>query len=245
MIHRAHEGMCNKVHLGLLFVITIYSASATAAEYLRLTVDLDGDGSPEVVTASTAGTDDFQKYSVRAGAATFSGEFFAVDGNLPEVKPTQIGSSTKQKLLLISTLGPSACHYVILSFTQGKFFRLLDHDSKHCKEPQSRDNGQIETVTWEGFWERRDRYTLNTRGTKLNHVAQKNYPVEVTIYASEATGVAAEPLSLKTAGCKGTAIPKGSRVVVMNYDALEKRYLLKGPGDTCGWTPESITCARR
>lgn len=226
---------------GVLFGVSMYSDTSPETEHVRLSADLDGDDKPETVILSTSGTGDFQRYSVRVGGAEFGGEFFAASGELPKIKIIQIDSSTKQKQLLATTPSPVDCGYVILSFTQDKFFRLLEHSSKNCDEPRVRDK-QLEILVWEGFWNRQDRYTLDQRGTKLNSVTQNIYPVELTIdttSVTEVAGVARKPLALKPADCKDPNIPKGSRVVVKSYDVMKKQYLLKGIGGRCGWISES------
>ena len=224
---------------GVLFGTSMYSTDAPMDERFRLIADLDGDNKSETVILSTAVPEPFQEYSVRVGAATFSDKFFAY-GELPKVKFIRIDSSTKQKQILISTFDPAACGYVVLSFTQGKFFRLLGHSSKDCEEPRILGDG-MDISIWEGFWYRPERYTLNKQGTKLNPAGQTIYPVTLTRDATvtEATGIAVKLLSLKSADCKDTTIPKGERIVVKSYDVSKKRYLLKGSGDRCGWMSES------
>ena len=96
--------------------------------------------------------------------------------------------------------------------------------------------------SWEGFWHRRERYTLDELGTKLTPVNQTIYPVTLTrdgTSVTEAIGVASKPFALQPADCKETTIPKGGRIVVKSYDVLKKRYLLKAAGDRCGWMSES------
>lgn len=223
----------------VLFGISMYSTDIPMDERLRLTADLDGDNKPETVTLSTAVPEPFQEYSVRVGAATFSDKFF-VYGELPKIKFIRIDSSTKQKQILITTIEPAHNNYVVLSFTQGKFFRLLEFSSRGGREPRVLGDG-LEIIIWESFWNRTERYTLNKQGTKLNPVSQTIYPVTSTNDATvtEIAGIAVEPLSLKSADCKDTTIPKGERVVVKSYDLSKKRYLLKGSGERCGWMSES------
>ena len=224
---------------GILFGISMYSTDIPMDERFRLAADLDGDSKPETVILSTAAPNPYREYSVRVGAATFRDEFFA-DGELPKIKFIRIDSSAKQKQLLVTTSGPAGCGYAILAFTQDRFFRLLKHSTKHCQEPRVVGDG-LEIIVWESFWNRTERYTLNKQGTKLNPVSQTIYPVTSTNDATvtEIAGIAVEPLSLKSADCKDTTIPKGERVVVKSYDVSKKRYLLKGLGERCGWMPES------
>ena len=228
---------------GILFGISMYSTDIPMDEHFSLIADLDGDldgdNKPETVTLSTANPEPYREYSVRVGAATFRDEFF-VHGKLPIIKFIRIDSSTKQKQLLVTTFGPAGCGYVILAFTQDRFFRLLEHNTKNCEEPRVLGDG-LEIIIWEGFWNRTERYTLNKQGTKLNPVSQTIYPVTSTNDATvtEIAGIAVEPLSLKSADCKDTTIPKGERVVVKSYDVSKKRYLLKGSGERCGWLSES------
>lgn len=225
----------------VLFGISIYSASAPAVEHVRLAADFNGDDVSESIVLSTSGTGDFRRYSIRVGAANYDGEFFAVSGDLPKIKLIQIDSSKKQKQILVTTPSPVDCGYVVLSFDHEKLFRLLEHSSKNCDEPRVRGN-ELEIFIWEGFWNRRDRYTLDQRGTELNLVDQAIYPVELAIDTTSVTeiaGVARGPLTLKPADCKDAAIPKGGRVVVKSYDRLKKRYLLKAAGGRCGWIAES------
>ena len=217
----------------------LFSTDVPIVEHVRLTADLDGDGKHETVTLSTSGIGYFQRYWIRVGAATFSDEFFAVEG-LPKVKIIRIDTSGILNQILVSTSGPVGCSYVILAFTQSKISRLLGQ-ANDCEEPQARGNG-VETLTWEGFWHRRDRYTFDELGTKLTPVNQTIYPVTLIrdgTSVTEAIGVARESFALQPADCKETTIPKGGRIVVKSYDVLKKRYLLKAAGDRCGWMSES------
>lgn len=212
-----------------------FSTEVPMVEHFRLTTDLDGDGKHEAVTLSTSGTGYFQRYWIHVGAETFSDEFFAVEG-VPKVNIIRIDTSRKLNQILVSTSGPVGCSYVILAFTQSKISRLLGH-ANDCAEPQIRGNG-VETLTWQGFWYRRDRYTFDPLGTKLTPSNQTIYPVTLLRDGTsvvEVIGVARQSITLQPADCKETTIPDGNRVVVKRYDRLNKRYLLKGNRNSCGW----------
>lgn len=220
--------------------ISIYSANDPTIESARLTADLDGDTKPENIILSVSGTEDFRRYTVRTGHASFDGKYFAVSGDRPKMKLIRIDSSKKQNQLLLTIPSPADCGYVILAFYQDKFFNLLEHNSKNCEEPRV-DGGGLETLTWLGFWDIPKRYTLNQQGTKLNATVQTIYPVKLSHNSSvnEAVGIAVETLNLKPADCKNTTIRKGGRLTVKSYDVSKNRYLLKGSGDSCGWLSES------
>lgn len=220
--------------------ITIYSANDPAIESARLTADLDGDTKPENIILSLSGTEDFRRYTVQAGHASFDGKYFAVSGDRPKMKLIRIDSAKTQNQLLLTIPSPVDCGYVILAFYRDNFLNLLEHNSKNCEEPQVVGDG-VETRSWLGFWDIPKRYTLNQQGTKLNLTVQTIYPVKLRHNASvsEAVGIAAETLNLKPADCKNTTIPKGDRLVVKSYDQSKNQYLLEGLGGNCGWLPES------
>lgn len=208
-------------------------------EHLRLAADLDGDGEQETIVLSTSGTAEFQRYWVRVRDAAFSEEFFALDG-LPKLKIIRINTSEKLSQLLVSTSGPVGCGYVILAFRQSKISRLLKHGNE-CEEPQIRSNS-VGTFNWEGFWYRRDYYTLDSLGTKLIAINQAVYPVTLLSDKTSVTaaiGIASQSITLEPADCKVTTISQGERVIVNRYDRLNKLYFLQGKGDKCGWIPES------
>lgn len=208
-------------------------------EHLRLTADLDSDGKHETVSLSTSGTGYFQRYWLKVGTKVFSDEFFGMDG-VPKVKIIRIDTSEKLNQILVSTSGPVGCSYVILGFNQSKVSRLLEH-ANDCEEPRIRGNG-VETFSWEGFWYRRDHYTIDSSGTKLTPINQGVYPITLLrdkASVTEAIGVVKQSIALQPADCKVTKISTGERVVVNRYDRPNKRYFLRRKSNNCGWIPEA------
>lgn len=215
----------------LPIVVMIFAVEAVASEYLRLTVDLDGDGKSEVVTASTSGENDIQKYTVRVKGSIYDGEYFAAEGDLPQITTTRINYNSGIKQLLITTMGPASCDYDLLSFSQGKLISLMRTSSHDCNAPKPLGNGKVEVLKWEGFWYRHEKYELDPQGTKLTQETQALYAVGVP-------GVATGLLSMQPFNCRSASIPKGAFVVVSQYDIENKRYLIKSLANSCGWVPQ-------
>jgi len=226
-------------YIGIVLSAVFCSASVPAADFLRLTDDLDGDGKAEVISISVTGTGDFQKYSVRIGKAYYADEFFAVDGDLPQLSLVRMNASRKEKQILVTTIGPVDCRYELLSFHEGKLIHLLSHRSRDCDKPQFDGSGAVETLSPEGFWKRRDRYVLVEGNTQIKRDGRTIYPVETSNITRGVAGIATKLLSLKPAECKSATIPPGGQVMVTDYDMSKKQYLLRGSGETCGWLAES------
>lgn len=228
--------MRTKTSICFFIACMAFSAETVANEYFRLAADLDGDNKTEIVTVSTSGTGDFQSYIVQVANATFSGNFFAVDGDLPEIKLTRVNGGHVRKLLLVTVPDPTACVYELLSFTQGRLVHLLKTSSKDCDAPIPWGNGQIRLLKWEGFWKRPEIYDLDKQGLRVT--------LEVkTLFSVGIPGVGMPGYAMKLSymqpdNCEQSSIREGSFVLVKKYDIVQRRYLIKNLDNACGWVPE-------
>jgi hypothetical protein len=135
----------------IVFFITFATSYCMAAEYERLTVDLDGDNKPEVIVMSTLGTGDFQDFTVRIKDATYTDKFFAVDGNLPELDIITVDYKRPTRQLLIKTSEPAWCNFHLLSYSSHRLYSLLKFKSDgDCVSPQPHGNGTLSVSNWQG-----------------------------------------------------------------------------------------------
>jgi hypothetical protein len=158
-----------------IVVVSIFFIHSTTKEISRISVDLDGDDKPEVITLSgtspeSPGLGEWGEYSVRVSGATHKGNFFSSEPVIPIEKEVtisivQIDRSSPLKQILIRTMQPNWNKFELLAFIHGELVPLLDIGS--LSEPKIVGNGYVEAGNWEGFWERFDRYKLREGATKL------------------------------------------------------------------------------
>ena len=202
-----------------------------AADYVQMTVDLDGDKKPEVVVASITGSGVIQKFTIRIGAANYTDEFFAEDGDLPELRIISINRKESQKQLLVTSIDAAGYSYHLLAYVDHKLIALLKSSSVSPASPESIGNGNLTVSSWEGFWKRREIYHLEQGGTRLSLLPQKLYSVWVS-------GAAIKNVLLDPAECKEKNIQKGGYLRVEKYDPVQHRYFIKAYGGVCGWIQE-------
>lgn len=209
---------------------TAFAAGAGAKPYLRMAVDLNGDGKAEVVTLSLSGMGTFRHYTVRSGSSKYTNRFFAEDGELPEVSLLRLYGERGKRLLLVMAPDAAACNYELFSYVGGKLVHLLSSATPTCDAPSINDR-QVTVLEWQGFWKRPLTYTLNGQATKLTLTHPARIPMNIVGYAVQLS-------AMQPANCASSSIPDGAYVVVSEYDPAHKRYLVKSRGNACGWVAE-------
>ncbi|RKH48126.1 hypothetical protein D7Y23_20765 [Corallococcus sp. AB050B] len=195
-------------------------------------VDLDGDGKPEAVSL-TAGAGG--KFTLKAGEAT-------VQGNAPRAEVrgftvVDLATGDKWKELVVHSLGGvDEDHRFFLYGYDGKALRPLG--DVHALT-EAKGNGIVLVDTWMGFWQRRDKYTLDRKAWKLVHVPQELYAVGV-----DATVKKSFPLAQNRTGSAVVATTaQGSKVQVLAASIPAKgevQYLVKSSTGLLGWVPGNV-----
>lgn len=225
----------NRFLTALVLAATLQPAHAS--DYLRLEVDLDGNKKTEVITASVSpatpasGDNPYSRYTVKVGSASYKDQFFAAEGDKPQIDTIRINFDSGARQILVTTFPPKGCDYTILAYVNGTLVRLLHHETDICDPPRLLGYGKIATYSWMGFWKMEETYTLNGKGDVLSRDPQTLYDVHVL-------GVAANLATMKRAGCSRSSIPAGAYVMVDKYDEKNKRYLVRNKSAACGWVPK-------
>lgn len=211
--------------------LLLCAEGVVAGEYLQLQEDLDGDGKPDTLHLTLSGEGDYQRYTLRIESHTLQGNYFAVDRDLPQLSLLRLDDSSRQKLILITSFGPSSCEYRILAYIHDKLISLLEHSAENCIAPIRFGNRTLQLASWQGFWSRPDNYRLTANGELLLLQPQHRYSVNIA-------GVANQLTAMHPDHCAKASIPSGEYVVIKEYDAGKKAYLIANRTDSCGWIDE-------
>ncbi len=202
-------------------------AFVTAAQ-----ADLDGDGKPDAV-ALTVGADG--KFTLKVGGATLKGD--ASGNEVTGFQVVDLDTGDKWKELLVQTLG---------ELDDGHRYLLYGYDGKAVKPlgdvhalTEAKGNGIVLVDRWMGFWQKRDKYTLDRKAWKLVYVPQELYAVGV-----EATVKKSFPLAQGRTGSGVVATTaQGSKVQVLAASVPAKgevQYLVKSSTGLLGWVREKV-----
>ena len=220
--------------LALLGCIGIlFTSLCQAGEFQRIHIDLVGDGKLETVTFSTAPTTKAwrKKLIVRIGTSEFLDDFFAADGDLPDVRVVAIDRKRPQRQLLVGTPEAASCIFHLLTYSKGKLIRLLRFDAgPDCQPPAPLGNGHVNVGIWQGFWSKTERYALSKDGDILTAEPKDEYDVGVSGFAGKA-------LQLQGAECVPRTATPGVFIRVKKYDTKQNRYRLESADGGCGWIP--------
>jgi hypothetical protein len=217
--------------IALLIGLTINCAHAE--EIQRLQVDLDGDGAPDLVLLSTSkAKDDWRKrLTVEISKSKYSDEYFAAEGDIPDIRVISIDRKRREHQLLVGTPEAGSCVFHLLSSTSKRLSLLLRFDSgPNCVPPTPLGNGKVSISTWQGFWNKDDTYRLTSDGRALVLEEQEKYFVN-------ASGSAGNGLTLQGATCPMRAITPGTFIRVKLFDPKANRYFLEAADGGCGWIP--------
>lgn len=235
LITVGHLNMNSYFYLITALVLGLSSLHSSAADYTQLDVDLDGDKRPETIVASASvsdsGSEEYQKFSIRIGSETYTGRYYAVDGDLPTLTIIAIDQNRSSRQLLVKMQEPLSCEYHVLAYSAKKLIPLLQFQTDAGCNAQPHGDGTLGVTTWEGFWKRDQNYRLNPAGTLLTLQPQEFYSVGIS-------AIAGKDFALEKAQCQQTIIKQGSKILVEKYDIAHQRYLLISSTSTCGWLQE-------
>ncbi|MFP2895963.1 hypothetical protein [Corallococcus sp. 4LFB] len=206
-------------------------------------VDLDGDGKPDAVSLS-AGKDG--KFTLKVGGATSQGN--ASGNEVRGFTVVDLDTGDKWKELLVHTLG---------NVDDDHRFFLYGYDGRTVKPlggvralTEAKGNGIVLVDTWMGFWQKRDKYTLDRKAWKLVHVPQELYAVglDATAAGVEATVKKSFPLAHSRTGSAVVATTaQGSKVRVLAASVPAKLgdredvwYLVKSSTGLLGWVRGNV-----
>lgn len=222
------------VSLSFIYAPALFGATGSADDLLNLRVDLDGDMKPEVINVSTSPAKENWRrtFTVTVSQSHYAAEFYAVDGDIPELQyVAMLDWNRSKRQLLVSSPEPSGCVYHLLVYSSNKLIPLLKTDpDPNCKVPRLGANNSITVVKWEGFWNRSETYRLNSSGTALVPEKKNEYDMWVS-------GAAGDNLKLEGAECPPRTIAKGVFVRLTRYDKRLDRYRVESVDRACGWVP--------
>ena len=195
-------------------------------------VDLNGDGKPEALSLSwDAGKDEF---ILKAGNATVRGP---TDGNEPAgFEVVDIDSGDKRKELVVSKGQTDYDKQQFLYAFDGKALKPLGSVPALT---EAKGNGIILSDSWQGFWNRRDKFTLDAKAGNVTEVPQELYAVGV-----EATVKQSFPLARsRTDKAPVATLAQGSKIQVLAAAPVGKKgagylYLVKSSTGLLVWATE-------
>lgn len=224
--------MNSRYYIITALVLGLLSTHGFAADYTQLDADLDGDNKPETIVASTSDTDsnsdEYRKFSIRVGSATYTGEYFAVDGDLPKLTVVTLDKNRSSRQLLIKMQEPISCEYHVIAYSSKNLIPLLKFKTDGGCKVQLHGDGILGVTFWEGFWFRKQNYRLNSEGTQLKLLPQEFYSVGISATANK-------NIVLEKAQCQQTKIKQGSKLLVEKFDIVLNRYLINTSYGACGW----------
>lgn len=217
----------------ITFLLFCIAMPCKAGELYRLNVDLDGDGKSEVIRiVSSVASEKFRsKFTVHIGNSTYGGEYFSEFKFLPDVRVVIIDFKRKERQLIINTPEVGWCNYHLLGFSEKKIIPLLKFESgSDCTPPDIMGNGKLSTATWEGFWFRKELYSLSSGAKAL-------IPMPAATYAVGVNGSTAKSFVLQNGKCPPREVAPNSFLRITQFDPTQKSYLVESLDGGCGWIP--------
>ncbi|WP_164010706.1 hypothetical protein [Pyxidicoccus trucidator] len=191
--------------------------------------DLNGDGKPEAISLEWDEKKD--QFVLKAGGATVRGD---TSGNEPiGVTVVDLDSGDKRKELAVHTGETDYDKQARLYAFDGKALKALGSVPALT---EAKGNGIILSDSWQGFWNRRDKFALDAKAGKVSEVPQELYAVGV-----EATVKQSFPLARSRTDKAAVAmLAQGSRIQVLAAAPASKKggdylYLVKSSTGLLGW----------
>ncbi|MCP3138121.1 hypothetical protein [Pyxidicoccus xibeiensis] len=190
-------------------------------------VDLNGDGKQEAISLTWDEPRD--EFVLKAGSATIRG---GTDGNAPPgFVVVDLDSGDKRKELVVTTGQTDYDKQQHLYAFDGKALKAIGNVPALT---EAKGNGIILSDSWQGFWNRRDKYALDKAGL-VTEVPQELYAVGV-----EATVKQSFPLARSRTDKTAVAtLAQGSKIQVLAAAPLgppgEYLYLVKSSTGLLGW----------
>jgi hypothetical protein len=192
--------------------------------------DLDGDGKPEAISLQWNQGD--SQFVLKVGATTVRGK--VDDTEVLGVSIVDLDGSDKWKEVVV--------HMGVVYSDASR--AVYGFDGKAVKElgrvnalTETRGNGIVLSDTWMGFWARREKYVLERKAWKLNHVPQELYHV-----GAEATVKKSFPLARsRTDKAVVANLAPDSKIQVLAASPVSPNsrdfwYLVKSSTGLLGWT---------
>jgi hypothetical protein len=221
----------------LLLALLVYGTSqiAGASELERLFVDLDKDGISEVVSIKSERAREAHRADLRVavGNGTYKTEYFAADGDWPEVRVVQLNRESGLKGLLVTTYEAGWCVHHLLTYVDETLHLIMKHDAgSSCRSLSIYGDSRFLTSTWEGFWFRTEMFKVRLDGKGVE-------PVPINEHAVNVPGYAGTRFELRGGDCEVTVVLPGTFLTIAKFDSLRSRYLVETPEGACGWIPNS------
>ncbi|NOJ80471.1 hypothetical protein HNV28_19425 [Myxococcus xanthus] len=199
-------------------------------------VDLNGDGTPEAVSIQF--DEPKNEFILKAGSATIRGPG---DDNEPAgVFIVDLDSRDKRKELVVRTGQTDYDQRSYIYGFDGKALKLLGTVPALT---EAKGNGIILSDSWQGFWNRRDKYVVDAKTGKVSEVPQDLYAVGV-----EATVKQSFPLARSRTDKSAVAtLAQGSKIQVLAAAPSGRKdegylYLVKSSTGLLGWaTAKDLT----
>jgi hypothetical protein len=213
---------------------TLVAPSLAAEELVRLFVDLDRDGKREVVKMERFQGPEPHRSDVRVsvGDSEYRTDYFSLHGDRPDLRAVTLDEESGLWALVLTTGESYWCVGHLLTYVDGRLRRIFKHETIPLCDLQFYRNRRFIAIRWKGFWKKEviHRVTDDGLGTQREPVRP---------YAVGEAGYAATALQLEGASCGSHAVTPGAYVLVKEFDAVKKRYLVQDAGSACGWIPES------
>lgn len=192
--------------------------------------DLNGDGKPEAI--SLQWDEDAPQYVLKVGNATVRGK--SQNTEVRGVTVVDLDSGDKWKEIAVHMgLNEGDTNCTLYGF-DGQSLKELGN--VHALS-EVRGNGIVLSDTWTGFWNRREKYVLDHKAWKLNHVPQDLYYV-----GAEATVKQSFPLMYSRTDKTVVAnLAQNSKIQVLVAEPvraesdLQLWYLVKSSTGLVGW----------
>lgn len=205
-------------------------------------IDLDGDGKPEDISLEAKEDAKGFSYVLKVGAATVNTRS---DAEVHGFVIVDIDSGDKRKEVAVHTGMTDHDSYDALYAFDGKALKSMG--SVHTPI-EVKGNGIILSNTWQGFWNRVDKYVVDAKAGKLTHVPQEFYAV-----GKEAQVRESFPITQTRSDSKPVAqLAKGSTIQVLLAVLLpvkgqrykDNAYLVKSSTGLVGWVSESVLTSK-
>jgi hypothetical protein len=220
--------MQTKASLLTALLLLATPVHAEDAPMQSTSADLDGDGKPESLSLEWKEGDD--AFILRAGSASAKGS--AQDTEVQGLTVIDLDSGDKRKEVAVHTGLTDQDKRVDLYAFDGKGLKPLGSVPTLT---EVRGNGIILADSWQGFWSRRDKFTLDAKKGKVSEVPQELYHV-----GAEATVKKPFPLAAsRTDKAPVATLAQGSRIQVIAAAPLKGGkgylYLVKSATGLLGW----------
>jgi hypothetical protein len=199
-------------------------------------VDLNGDGKPEALALSV--DEAKEEFVLKAGTSTVRGP---IGGSTPSgFVVVDLDSSDKRKEVSVHTGQTDSDKREYLYAFDGKTLKPLGSVPSLT---EARGNGIILSDSWQGFWNRRDKYAYDAKAGKVSEVPQELYAVDV-----EATVKQSFPLARSRTDKTAVAtLAQGSKIEILAAAPVGKGdylYLVKSSTGLLGWATSKDLMAK-